>query len=75
MQIYCQAGNFEPAKNKNLDDYVVWSNEQAYWMDIQALKKITAANKVSMEWNSKMDVVARGFILSTTFLVTIGLIV
>ena len=75
MQICGQAENFEPENNKNLDDYMVWSNILAYWADIQALKKVTRENKVSMEWNGKMDVIARGVILSTTFLVIIGLIV
>ena len=75
MQISGQAGNFEQENNKNLDDYVVCSNMGAYWSDIQALNKVTGENKVNMEWNNKMDVVARGVILSTTFLGTIGLIV
>ena len=48
---------------------------RVYWADIQSLKKVTGENKVSMEWNSKMDVIKRGVILSITFLVTIGLIV
>ena len=75
MQISGQAGNFKPENNKNLDDYIVWSNMTAYWLDIQGFKKMTDENKTKVDHNNKMDVVARGVILSTTFLMIIVLIV
>ena len=59
MQISGQLGNFESENNKNLDDYVVWSNMKAYWLDIQGLKKVTEENKTKVDWNNRMIVIAR----------------